>query len=80
METQNITLSIPKKVLMKFKEMAMRRQKSISGLMVEMIEREVSNEEGYSVARARFLRRINENKDLGTDGKAAWTREDLHER
>ena len=53
METQNITLAVPKKVLAKFKEIAFRQQKSISKLMTEMMENAVTNEEGYHVARDR---------------------------
>ena len=47
MEIQNITLVVPKKTLAKFKIIAFRRQKSVSGLMVEMMEEAVSLEEGY---------------------------------
>ena len=80
METQNITLSVPKKVLAKFKEIAFRRQKSVSGLMVELIEDTVSREEGYRVARERHLRRMAAGMDLRTQGKIGWQRDDLHER
>ena len=80
MDTQNITLSVPKKVLAKFKEIAFRRQKSVSGLMVELIEDTVSQEEGYRVARERHLRRMAAGMDLRTQGKIGWQRDDLHER
>lgn len=80
MDTQNITLSVPKKVLAKFKEIAFRRQKSVSGLMVELIEDTVSQEEGYRVARERYLRRMATGMDLHTQGKIGWQRDDLHER
>jgi hypothetical protein len=79
-DTQNITLAVPKKVLMKFKEIAFRRQKSVSRLMVEMMEEVVSNEEGYRVARDRHLRRLETGMDLNTQGRIRWTRDDLHER
>lgn len=80
METQNITLAVPKKILAKFKEIAFRRQKSISKLMVEMMEEAVTHEEGYRVARERHLRRLAAGSDLNTHGKIAWKRDDLHER
>ncbi len=80
MDTQNITLAVPKKVLAKFKEMAFRRQKSISKLMVEMMENAVENEEGYRVARDRHLRRLAIGSDLSTQGSITWKRDDLHER
>jgi len=79
-DIQNITLAVPKKTLMKFKEIAFRRQKSVSRLMVEMMEAVVSNEEGYRVARDRHLRRLETGMDLNTQGRIRWTRDDLHER
>jgi hypothetical protein len=80
METQNITLAVPKKVLTKFKEIAFRRQKSISKLMTEMMEEAVLNEEGYRVARDRHLRRLDAGTDLKTNGNIAWKRDELHDR
>jgi hypothetical protein len=80
METQNITLAIPKKILMKFKEIAFRRQKSLSGLMVEMMENAVFSEEKYRVARDRHLRRLESGINLNTQGNLTWQRTDLHER
>jgi len=80
MDTQNITLAVPKKVLAKFKEIAIRKQKSISGLMVEMMEAAVINEEGYRVASERHLRWLENGVDLGSQGSIAWKRDALHER
>lgn len=80
MDTQNITLAVPKKVLRKFKEIAFRRQKSVSKLMVEMMEETVLSEEGYRVARDRHLRCLEMPADLKTNGAVSWKRDDLHER
>ncbi|MDR3573279.1 MAG: hypothetical protein P4L50_05435 [Anaerolineaceae bacterium] len=80
METQNITLSVPKKTLRKFKEIAFRKQKSVSGLMVEMMKTAVEREEGYRVARQRYLQRLEAGLNLGTQGNIQWKRDDLHER
>ncbi len=80
MDIQNITLAVPKHILRKFKEIAFRRQKSVSKLMVEMMEEYVANEEGYRIAHLSHLRQIDAASDLGTGGKITWTRDDLHER
>jgi hypothetical protein len=80
MDTQNITLAVPKKVLKKFKEIAFRRQKSVSKLMVEIMEEKILSEEGYRVARDRHLRRLDVGADLKTNGTISWKRDDLHER
>ncbi len=86
MDTQNITLAVPKKVLAKFKEIAFRQQKSVSGLMVEIMKEKVDQEESYRLAYERHKRRMIAGIDLQTHGnlqepgKDRWTRDDLHER
>jgi hypothetical protein len=80
MDTQNITLAVPKNTLLKFKELAFRRQKSVSGLMVEVMEEMVNREDEYIQARDRQLRKMETGLDLGTYGKIPWKRDDLHER
>ena len=39
METQNVTLSIPKETLLKVKLLAVKRQTSVSGLLTQALER-----------------------------------------
>jgi len=80
MDIQNITLAVPKHILRKFKEIAFHRQKSVSKLMVEMMEELVANEEGYRLARKSHLRQMDSARSLGTEGKITWNRDDLHER
>jgi hypothetical protein len=80
MDNQNITLSIPKKVLLKFKEIAFHREKSVSRLMVEMMEEAVSKEEGYRVARDSHFRQMDFGQNLGIGGQIKVNREELHER
>ena len=38
METQNITLSIPKEILLRVKLLAVKRQTSVSGLLTQTLE------------------------------------------
>ena len=38
METQNITLSIPKETLLKVKLLAVKRQTSVSGLLTQTLD------------------------------------------
>jgi hypothetical protein len=80
METQNITLSIPKEVLLKVKLLAVRRHTSVSGLLTETLERLVQQEEAYSRARRRHLDWLEHGMDLGTGGRVQVGREELHER
>jgi hypothetical protein len=79
-EKQNITLAIPKDLLQKAKGIAVSRRKSISGLLIEMIQDLVRSEEEYARARDRQLALLERGLDLGTGGRATWTRDELHER
>jgi tryptophan 2,3-dioxygenase len=79
-ETQNITLSIPKEVLLKVKLLAVKRQTSVSGLLTQTLERLVQQEDAYTHARQRHLQWIEQGADLGTGGQNLTKREELHER
>ena len=80
METQNITLSLPKEVLLKVKLLAVKRQTSVSGLLAQTLERLVQQEDAYSHARQRHLQRLEQAIDLGTGGQIQTRRDELHER
>ena len=80
MSTQNITLAIPKDILLKIKIIAAKQGTSISGLMTGVLEELVSREEGLEKARRRHLTTLNDSVNLGTNGTIFWTREDVHER
>jgi hypothetical protein len=79
-ETQNITLSLPKEVLLKVKLMAVRRHTSVSGLLTETLERLVEQEDAYAYARRRHLEWLDHGANLGTSGQLSIRREELHER
>ena len=80
MGKQNITLSIPRELLVKVKLLAVKRQTSVSGLLTETLERLVQQEDAYAHARQRHLQRLEEGVDLGTNGLILTEREELHER
>ena len=80
METRNITLSIAKEVLLKVKLIAVRRQTSVSGLLTQMLEQPVQQEDAYARARQRHLQRLEQGLDLGTGGQILTQRDELHER
>lgn len=80
METQNITLAIPKEVLVKVKIIAARRQTSVSRLLTQMLEKLVQQEDGYDHARRRHMQLLQGGVDLGTQGHVETTRDELHER
>lgn len=80
METQNITLSLPKEILLKVKLLAVKRQTSVSGLLTQTLEKLVREEEAYAHAQLRHLQWLEEASDLGTNGRISTTRDELHER
>ena len=80
MEKTNITLALPKELMQKVKMLAVKRHTSVSRLMVDALEELVQQERAYEHARRRQLAWMETGFRMGTQGKRAWTREDLHER
>ncbi|KUK51938.1 MAG: Uncharacterized protein XD78_2308 [Desulfotomaculum sp. 46_296] len=79
-EYQNITLSLPKDILLKAKHIAIEKQASLSGLLCRTLEEMVKREDSYKKAREWRLSILNNVPDLGTAGSINWTRGDIHER
>ncbi len=81
METTNITLAIPKEMLLKLELLAVKRQSSVSELLSQALERLVQQEENaYAHARQRHLKLLEQGADLGTKGLVTTQRDGLHER
>ncbi len=80
MDTQNVTLSLPKDILLKAKLIAVRRQMSLSGLLTQTLERLVRQDEAFARARERHLAWLEAAADLGTGGAPLGNREELHGR
>jgi len=80
MKTQNVTLSIPKEILLKVELIAVRQETSISGLLTRMLQRLVREEDSYARARRRHLQWLEQGVDLGTGGQVVIQRDELHER
>jgi predicted transcriptional regulator len=79
-ETQNITLALPKELIYKAKRVALERRTSVSGLLTQALTEIVAREDSYASARQRHLAWLERGADLGTNGEIKWQREDLHER
>ena len=79
-DTQNITLALPKEMLRRVRHLAVERGTSVSGLLKVTLERLLAEEDTYTEARSRYLAHVAEARDLGTGGRAGWTRESLHDR
>jgi hypothetical protein len=80
MEKQNITLSLPKDVLLRIKIIAVQRQTSVSGLLTQTLERIVQLDDAYINAQRRHQQWLEQGADLGTDGQPPAERDALHDR
>ncbi len=80
METQNVTLSLPKDILRQAKLVAVQRQVSLSRLLTHLIEDLVSSEQRYERSRRRHMAILEQGYDLGTRGRVRTSRDELHER
>ena len=76
----NVTLSLPEKLLRRFRVFAATRNQSMSSLITVAISDMIERESQTQKARRRFLERIRNAPDRGTKGKIQWTRDELHER
>ncbi len=78
MDTQNITLSLPKSTLRKVKLLAVRRRSSVSRLLTGAVEKMLEEETDYEAARKRQEALLEEGFNLGFRKPAS--REELHDR
>jgi Arc/MetJ-type ribon-helix-helix transcriptional regulator len=78
METQNISLSLPKSILRRMKLLAVQRQSSVSRLLTQAAERMLEEETEYEVARKRQIALLEKGFNLGFRKPAS--RDELHER
>lgn len=79
-DVTNVTLSLPEKLLRRFRVFAATRNQSMSSLMTVAITEMIEQESQTQRAKRRFLERIRTAPDRGTKGKIQWTRDELHER
>ncbi len=80
METQNITLSLPKDILLKVRLLAVTRRTSVSRLLTIELEKLVQQEEAYVQAQRRHMAWLEHTADLATHGQPSIARDELHER
>ncbi len=80
MSSRNITLALPEDLLRAAKILAAEEGTSISALVARLLRDTTARRRRYAAARKRSLARLRQPADLGTRGRAAWRREDLHER
>ncbi|GAC1333736.1 MAG: hypothetical protein NVSMB17_14490 [Candidatus Dormibacteria bacterium] len=80
MESQNITLALPRALLKKAKILAARRETSVSALVAAALEEAVRADDAYEPAMQRALVRARAGYALGSSGRVGIDRDELHER
>ena len=80
MEMQNVTLRLPKDVVQQMRHLAVEKGISFSKLVQSYIENMMKREPEYERLKRQFSASLQRGFDLGTEGKASWTRQELHER
>lgn len=78
METQNITLSLPKNMLQKVKILAVQRHSSVSKLLTQAIEKILREETAYEESHKRQVDLMKRGFDMAFRKPAS--RDELHER
>ncbi len=79
-EKTNVTLSLPEVLLRRFRVFAASRNQSMSSLMAVAIRQMIEHDAQTRKAKQRFLERIRNAPDRGTNGIIQWTRDEIHER
>jgi hypothetical protein len=79
-EKQNITLSLPKEILKKGKVLAARKGISLNELVRELLQAKTEDDGEYQASAERQIKQMKEGIQLGTKGKIAWKRDQLHQR
>lgn len=78
--TKNITLRVDAALVREAKIIAAKRGTSLSAMAAEWLASLTRRETEYDKAMKQDLAFLDKPRKLGTYGKAAWTRDELHER
>jgi hypothetical protein len=80
MDTQNLTLRVPKPLLLRAKQLANERGTSISNLVIESLTRATNGDEAYQQAWQRQRNLMETATPRRKKGEAIPSRDDAHER
>ncbi len=79
MDTQNLTLRVPKTLLQRAKRLASERGTSISNLVIESLTRATNGDEAYQQAWQRQHKLMEAATPRRKKGEAIPSRNDAHE-
>ena len=76
----NITIRVDDGVAREMKILAAKKGTSLSAMAAEFFTSLTQRDTAYEQARKRHLALMRRGFNMGTHGKATWTRDELHER
>lgn len=80
MNTQNLTLALPKVLIKQIKILAAQEDKSITQMIRAMLEKKITKDPAYEEAKKRYFKITKKGFNLGANGHLNISREELHER
>jgi hypothetical protein len=80
MSSQNVTITLPSRVLKDAKHLAVDRGLSLSKFVALILQEQVEAARDYETARRRQKLILQRGYDFGTNGDFTWNRDELHER
>jgi hypothetical protein len=75
---RNLTIQLDEETIQAAKELAVRRNTSVSGLLAQKVKEMVEADRRYEAAKRRAIDAMHTAKGLGGGG-ITWTREELNE-
>jgi Post-segregation antitoxin CcdA len=79
-DRRNVTVTLRADILQEARHLAVDRNLSLSKYLSILLEEHIEATRKYRAARERQARMLADGFDLGTNGRATWTREELHDR
>jgi hypothetical protein len=77
---RNVTFSLPEPLLRKFRVYAAKRNRSMTSLAADAIERILEQDEDSEEIKRRMIERLMNPPGWSSGGKITWTRDEIHER
>ncbi len=78
--TTNVTVRIDAALAKEAKIIAAKKGTSLSAMVAEWLSSLTDRSSDYEKARKRHEALMKRGWNMGTNGKATWTRDELHER
>ena len=76
----NITIRVDDRLAREMKILAAKKGTSLSAMAAEFFTSLTRRDSAYEHAHKRHLAMMHRGFNMGTHGKATWTRDELHER